>query len=103
MVSPGYNELHPGQLFGDQSEGLDHELQALVGAPFAERQDTVRGISAPGEIWELGPAGKNSVGAQVDVVPSISVIQDLAIPRHKHRDGIRKQKHSCSHRAGRAI
>jgi hypothetical protein len=45
-------------------------------------------VSTSGKIGELGTARENPVRAQMDVVTAILVVQDLAIARHQHRDGI---------------
>ena len=43
------------------------------------------------------------MGAQVDIVAAIFVVQDLAITGHQHGDGIREQEHARGHRSGHAI
>ena len=50
------------------------------------------------EIGEFRPACQNAVRPQVNVVPSVFVIQNFAIARHQHRNGIGKQKHACGNR-----
>lgn len=86
MVSAGNHQRRVRHALGDPIEGLDHELQTFICAPFSESQDTVDRSASPGEIRELGPARKDAVRAKVDVVSSIFVLQNLAIARHQHGD-----------------
>ena len=41
--------------------------------------------------------------AQVHIVAAVLIIQDLAVPGHKHGNGIREQEHSRGDRARNAI
>jgi hypothetical protein len=59
--------------------------------------------STAGEIRKFRAAGEDAMGAQVDIVAAIFVVQDLAITGHQHRDGIREQEHARGHRPGHAI
>ncbi len=103
MVRSGNHQLGFGYLGSNQIECLDHEFETFIGSPFAESENAVDGSSTSREIGELGPACKNAMGAQVDVVPAVFVVQDLTIAGHKHGDGIREQQHSRSYRAREAI
>jgi hypothetical protein len=88
MVSTGDHEFGVGQLLGDRLKGFDHKFETLVSAPFAERKNEVGGSASPGEIGEFWAARKNAMRAQVDIVPSVLVIQNLAVGGHEHGDGI---------------
>ncbi len=55
------------------------------------------------EIGEFRPACQNAVRPQVNVVPSVFVIQNFAIAGHQHGNGIGKQKHACSNRACKPV
>jgi hypothetical protein len=46
--------------------------------------------SAAGEIRKFRAAGEDAMGAQVDIVAAIFVVQDFAITGHQHGDGIRE-------------
>jgi hypothetical protein len=103
MISSSDYELGLGQSLRDLFERLDHQLETFVGSPFAERENTVDRISSPRKIGDLGPARKNPVRSQVDIIAAILVVQDLAIAGHQHRDGIREQQHSRGNGPGKAI
>ena len=99
MISACDDQLHIGQLLGDQVESLDHQFESFVGAPFSKSENAMDRISAPCEIGEFRPARQNAMRAQMNVVPSVFVIQDFAITGHQNRDGIGEQKHSRGNRA----
>jgi hypothetical protein len=103
MVSPGNHQLGVRQLLSDEIKSLDHQLQTFVSSPLAERQNAVLWSSAPGKIRGFRPARQYAMGAKVDVVPPIFVVEDLAIAGHQHRDRIGEQQHSRRHRARKAI
>ena len=94
MISSGYHKLGFRQPLSYLLERFDHELETFIGSPLAECQNPVDRVSTSGKIGELGPASKNAMGAQVDVVAAVLVVQDLAIAGHQHRDRIREQQHS---------
>jgi hypothetical protein len=85
MISPGNNELGLRYLRSEQFESLDHEFQALVCAPFSEGQNTVGWSSTTRKVWEFGAASQQSVGAKMNIVAAVFIIQDLAISRHENR------------------
>lgn len=103
MVSSCDYKLRLGDPRSDEIEGLDHQFEAFISAPLSKRENTLDGNSAPREVGEFRPAGKNPMRAQMDVVSSVLIVQDLAISRHEHRDGIREQQHSRSHCARQTI
>ena len=103
MISAGNHKLGLGQSLCNLVEGLNHELETFVGSPFAERENAVDGISSSRKIRELGPPCENAVGAQVDIIAPILVVQDLPIAGHQHRDGIGEQQHSCGNGPCKAI
>jgi hypothetical protein len=86
MVSAGNHESRLRHLRRYQIEGLDHEFETLVCSPFAERQNAVGGSATPREIGQLRPARKDAVRAQVDVVSSVLIFQNLAIAGHQDRN-----------------
>ena len=59
--------------------------------------------ATPREIGELGPPRKDAVRAQVDIVPSVLVLQDLAIAGHQNGDRVGQQQHSRGDSARQAI
>jgi hypothetical protein len=63
MVSAGNHQFRLWHLLSDQIKGLDHELETLVGSPFAESQNAVDGSSTPRKIREFGPAREYAMGA----------------------------------------
>lgn len=87
MISTGDHQFGVGQLLRDRFEGLDHEFKAFVGSPFTKGKDAV-GSASPGEIREFRAARKNAMRAQVDVIASVLVIQNLAVAGHEHGNGI---------------
>jgi len=60
-------------------------------------------LAAPGEIGKLGAAGKNAMGAQMNVVAAIFVVQNFAVAGHQNRNRIREQQHTRGQRAGESI
>jgi hypothetical protein len=103
MVSSSNYEPRLGDSRGDEVESFDHQLEAFIGAPLSERQNTLDGRSASREVGELGPAGKNPMRAQVNVVSSVLIVEDFAVSGHEHRDGIREEQHSRRHCACKSI
>ena len=103
MISAGNHEFRLGQLRSNRIEGLDHKLEPFVGSPFAEGQNAVDRCTTSREVGEFRPSRQNAVGPQVDVVPSVLIVQDLAIAGHEHRDRVRKQQHSRRERAREPI
>jgi len=103
MVSAGNHEFRLWRFRSDQIKSLNHELETFVRSPFAESQNAVDGSSTPRKIGEFGAAREYAMGAQVDVVSPILVVQDLPITGHEHGDGIRKQQHARSHCTRQAI
>jgi hypothetical protein len=102
MVAAGDDQLRLGKSLGNQMEGFDHELQAFVSAPLAEREDAMLGIAAPGKVGIFGSLRQNTVGADVNIVAPVFVAKDFAVSGHEHGHGIGEQKHSrgkCSCRA----
>ena len=93
MVSPADHQPGIGQSLRNITKGFDHQLQAFVRSPLPEGQDAVLRIAAPGKIWILRFSGENAMRAQVNVVATIFFMQDFAIPRHEHRNGVGKKQH----------
>ncbi len=92
-----------GERVGDVLKGFDHQLQALVRAPFAESQNAVLGISPPRKVWILGLSRKDSVRTKMNVIATVLLVENLAIPRHQYGNGIRQKKHLCGCGAKQAI
>ena len=103
MISAGDDQLCFGHLISQQIERLDHQFEALVGAPFPECEDAVNWITTSREIRKFRSPGQNAVRPQVHIIPAILVIQNLSISRHQHRNGVGKQKHARSDRSREAI
>jgi hypothetical protein len=82
---------------------LDHQLQALVGSPFAESQNAMLGIAPPGEVWILRLSREDSVRAKMNVIATILFVEDLAITGHEHGNGVRQKKHLGGGGAKQAI
>ena len=82
---------------------LNHQLQPLVGSPFAEGQDAMFRISSSGKIGEFGFAGQNAVRAEMHIIAAIFFVQNLAIPRHKYGYGIGQKKHSSGQSARQPV
>lgn len=98
MVSSGNHEPRVRELGGNKVESLDHELEALVRSPFSKRENALDRTAAR-EIGRLGAARQNAMGTQVNVIAAVFIVQNFAIARHQHRNRIRQQQHSRSHRA----
>ena len=86
MIASSNHQPCLGEVRGEQIEGLDHEFETLVGAPFAKRENPVKRRSPAREIRELRATRKQAVSAQMHIVAPVLVIQDLAISRHEDRD-----------------
>jgi hypothetical protein len=97
MIASGYDQLRIRYLFGNEIEGVDHQLQPFVSAPLAEGENSMFGISAPRKVRWLRPSRQDAMGSDVHIVAAILFCEDLAIARHKHRHGIRQEENSCSH------
>lgn len=83
MISASNHEPCLRHLLGDMIEGLSHELEPLVGSPFPECENSMYRSTAHRKIREFRTPGENSVGAQMDVIVAIFVVQNLAISRHQ--------------------
>lgn len=83
MISAGNNQLYVRHSFGKQRKSFNHQLQPLIGSPLAEGENAVGRIPAPREIGKFRPPRQNAVGAQVNIVAAVLVIQDLAIAGHE--------------------
>ena len=103
MITSRYYEFDVRQFRRKQIEGLDHQFQTLVRSPFSESQNALDRISTAREVREFRTASQQSVRAKMDIIPPVLVIQDLAISRHKNRNGIGEQKHPCGHRTREPI
>ncbi len=97
VVTTGNHEFGVGQPLTDRTKGFDHKFEALICAPLAESKNVVGGGATAGKIGEFRPARQNAMRAQVDVIASIFVIQNLAIAGHEHGDGIGEQQHARRH------
>jgi hypothetical protein len=103
MITPSDDEFEVRNLRFEQMKGFDHEFEPLVRTPFSKRQNAMCRRSAPGKVREFRPASKQTMGAEMNIVTTVFVIQDLAVSGHQHRDGIRQEKHSRGYRARYAI
>jgi hypothetical protein len=94
MISARDDQCCFGHLLSHQIEGLNHQFEALVGAPFPECKNAVNRITASREIRKFRPSGQNAMRPQVNIVAAILVIQNLSIAWHQHRNRVGKQKHA---------
>lgn len=102
MVAPSDHQLHARVSHDDPIKGLDHRLQSLVRAPFAESQNSRR-IPAPRKIGEFRFLLENPVHPEVNVVAPVALLQDVAVGRHQHGNRIRQQQHAGGDRSRRAV
>lgn len=96
MVSAGNDESRIGQPRRDQIKCFDHEFETFVSSPFTKRQDAMDRRSPPREVGKLRAPRENTMGAQMNVVSPILIVQDLSIAGHQHRYRIRQKQHSRS-------
>lgn len=103
MIATGDDQFRFGNFARNHLERLQHELQPLVGSPFSEGENAMDRISPAGEVGKLGPARENAMGAKMNVVAAILIVQDFSISWHQHRDRVRQQKHAGGDRAPEAV
>ncbi len=103
MVSPSYHQLGGGKLLPHLAEGGNHRFQALVGPPFAKRQDTAVGIVSAGEVGAFRTMGQDSMRTPVHVASPVLLLQQLAVGRQQDRNRVGQQQHPRGHRAYAAI
>jgi hypothetical protein len=103
MISPANHKLRVWKNTGNDAKSLDHQLQPLVGAPFAKRQYAVLRIAAPGKIRILRSLREYAVRTKVNVIAPIFLVQNFPVSRHEHGNRIRKQQHSCGERPRHTI
>lgn len=68
---------------------LNHELKTFVGSPFAEGEDAVLGIAAPGKVRVFRSARENAMGTNMNIVVTIFLGEDFAISRYQYGNRIR--------------
>jgi hypothetical protein len=95
MIPTRNHEFRIRENLFDGLEGLEHELQPFVRAPFTKCQNAVLRIAPAGEIRVLRPASQDSVRPKVNILTAIFFMKDLAIPRHENGHRIREQEHFC--------
>jgi hypothetical protein len=103
MISPRNYEFGLRQLPSKQVESLNHEFQTLVRAPFSKGQNVVGRSSTTRKVRKFGATSQQSVGAKMNIVAAVLIIQDLAISRHENRHGVRKKKHPGCHSTCEAV
>jgi hypothetical protein len=103
MIAPGYYEFGFGQLRHQHIKSLDHEFQALVRSPLSKSQNAEGRSSTTREIREFGTPSQQSVGPEMDIVPAVLVIQNLAIAGHKYGDRIGEKQHPRGYRTREAV
>lgn len=81
MISTGNQEGGFRHFFREALEGVDHELEALIGPPFSKCENSRS--AAHRKIRKFRAPGENSVRAQMDVVATIFIVQNLAISGHQ--------------------
>ncbi len=84
MISSAHDQLGVGQCGTHDLEGLNHQFKTLIGAPFAECQDAVFWIAAPGKSRVFGSARQNAMGPYVNILVAVLFVKDLAIARHQY-------------------
>jgi len=103
MISSGNDQLCIRHGSSHNLECLNHELEALVGSPFTERQNAVVRIATLREIRIFGSAGQNTMRSDVNIVVAVLFVKNLPVPGHEHRDGVREEDHSGGNSAGSAV
>src|SRR5262249_27367976 len=98
----GDDQFRVGYLLQQQTESVNHHFQALVGSPFAKGENAMW-MAATREIRKLRSTRKNAMRAQMHVVTSVFVVEDLSISRHQDRDRIPQQDHACGDGSGGTI
>jgi len=91
MIAAADNQLRVGKGLGDDLEGFDHQLQALVRSPLSESEDAVLGIAPLIELGILRAAREHAMGANMHIVAAVLVVQDLAIARHQDGNRVGQQ------------
>jgi hypothetical protein len=94
MITSANNQFGIGQACVHQLERLNHEFEPFVGSPLAEREDAVLRIASPGKIRIFRPSRQNAVRSNVNIVATILLVQNPAIPWHQNGNRIRQQQHS---------
>jgi hypothetical protein len=61
MIAAGNHQLRMGYATLQCVEGRDHEFEALVRSPFAERQNAVLGVAAARKVGKLGASSQSAV------------------------------------------
>jgi hypothetical protein len=103
MVAAGNYQPGIGQLRRHDLERVDHEFEALIGSPLAERENAMFGIAAPRKVGRFGPGSQNAVRADVNIVAAILFVQNFTVSGHEHRNRIGQQQHSGSDGASHAV
>jgi hypothetical protein len=103
MVASANDQLRIGHGLRKQVEGLNHQLEPLVGSPFAESENAMLRIAAPGKIGILRLPDQDAVRAQVNIIATVSFMEDLAIAWHEHGNGIRQQQHFGGNGASQTV
>ena len=88
MISSRNHQSRVRHNCNDQVKRLNEQLEPFIRSPFPEGQDAMLGISTPGEIRIFRPGGQNAMRADVNVIPAVLVVKNLAVSRHQHGDGI---------------
>jgi hypothetical protein len=102
MISACNHQLGIWKSVRHSLERIDHQFEALVGPPLAERKDAALGIATTREIRIFGSARQNAMRPDVYIFAAIFFGKNAAIARHKHGHRIGQQQHfgrDCSCRA----
>ena len=83
MISASDHQLRVWQNVGYSMERIDHQFEALVCSPFAERQDAVFRISSAGKIRVFGSLRQNAMRPDMNILVAIFLGEDSAIARHQ--------------------
>jgi hypothetical protein len=103
MVASAHDQRRIGHGLREQVEGLNHQLEPLVGSPFAKSENAMLRISAPGKIGILRLSDEDAVRAEVDIVATVSFMEDLAIAGHEHGNRISEQQHFGGNGAAQTV
>jgi len=84
MIPTGNHKRCFRYFFGETIKGIDHEFEALVGSPLSECENSMYRGTAHREIRKFRTPGENSVRAQMNVIATIFVVENLAVSRHQN-------------------
>ena len=102
MIAAGDDEFHIRKVIGNLPEGVNHQLQFFVRAPFSECQNAVR-IPASREVGIFWTVREDAMGPHMDVVATVVFRKYFLVTRHEDGYGIGEQQHSSRNCARQSI